>query len=146
MTMCYLTLGSNDLEKSYAFYDPVMEALGATFAFEYEEMTFAYKFEDGFFVWITKPQNGEDAHAGNGRAAGFFHGGDKPCGGHWHHADVIKQTLVFADRVAWIAILCDHPFKGRRARGEFIPTARIGAVFCADFGDAFPGFGHGRTM
>ena len=72
MTQMYITIGSNDLAKSRAYYDPVMQALGATFAFEYEGMTFAYKFEDGFMVWITKPQNGEAAAPGNGHTAGFF--------------------------------------------------------------------------
>ena len=72
MTQMYITIGSNDLVKSRQYYDPVMKALGAEFAYEYGEMTFAYKFEDGFMVWITKPQNGESAAAGNGHTAGFF--------------------------------------------------------------------------
>ena len=72
MTQMYITLGSNDLDRSRRFYDPVMEALGARFAFEYEGMTFAYKFDDGFMVWVTKPQNGEAAAPGNGHTAGLF--------------------------------------------------------------------------
>lgn len=72
MTQMYITVGSNDLAKSRPYYDAVMEALGAKFAFEYEGMTFAYEFPDGFMVWVTKPQNGEAAAAGNGHTAGFF--------------------------------------------------------------------------
>ncbi len=72
MTEMYITLGSNDLDRSRRFYDPVMRALGAEFAFEYEGMTFAYKFADGFLVWITKPQNEKAAEPGNGHTAGLF--------------------------------------------------------------------------
>lgn len=72
MTQMYITLGSNDLERSRRYYDPVMEALGTKSAFEYEGMTFAYKFPDGFMVWVTKPQNGEAASCGNGHTAGLF--------------------------------------------------------------------------
>lgn len=71
MTFNYITLGSNDLQKSRGFYDAVMEALGAKFEVEYEGMTFAYKFPCGFTVWIAKPQNGEAAACGNGHTAGF---------------------------------------------------------------------------
>ena len=72
MTLNYITVGSNDLAKSKSYYDPVMEALGAKLEAEYEGMTFAYKFPDGFMVWVTKPQNGEAAACGNGHTAGFF--------------------------------------------------------------------------
>lgn len=72
MTRNYITMGSDDLATSRKFYDPVMEALGAKFAFEYEGATFAYKFADGFMLWITKPQNGEAANPGNGHTAGLY--------------------------------------------------------------------------
>jgi catechol 2,3-dioxygenase-like lactoylglutathione lyase family enzyme len=72
MTFNYITLGSNDLARSKSYYEPVMDALGAKLEAEYEGMTFAYKFEDGFMVWVTKPQNGEAAACGNGHTAGFF--------------------------------------------------------------------------
>ncbi|MEP0390575.1 MAG: VOC family protein [Erythrobacter sp.] len=72
MTFNYITLGSNDLDKSRGYYDAVMAELGAKLEAEYEGMTFAYKLADGFTVWVTKPQNGEAAAAGNGHTAGFF--------------------------------------------------------------------------
>ncbi|MEM7688676.1 MAG: VOC family protein [Pseudomonadota bacterium] len=71
MTQNYITLGSNDLERSYRYYDPVMAAMGAKVLAEYEGMTKCYQFPDGFCVWVTKPQNGEAAAAGNGHTAGF---------------------------------------------------------------------------
>lgn len=72
MTKCYITVGSNDLEKSYAFYDPVMEALGAKVTLDYPDMTRAYGLPDGFQIWVTKPQNGEAAACGNGHTAGLY--------------------------------------------------------------------------
>ena len=74
MTMCYLTLGSNDLEKSYAFYDPVMEALGAKRGFDMPDVTRSYAMPDGFQLWVTLPQNGEAAEHGNGHTAGLHAG------------------------------------------------------------------------
>ncbi len=71
MTQKYIAIGSNDLDRSYAYYDPVMTALGAKVAFEYAGITKCYKFPDGFCVWIGKPQNGEAAAPGNGHTAGF---------------------------------------------------------------------------
>ncbi|MEO1649003.1 MAG: VOC family protein [Pseudomonadota bacterium] len=71
MTQKYITLGSNDLERSYRYYDPVMEALGAKVLAEYEGFTKCYQFDDGFCVWVGRPQNGESAAPGNGHTAGF---------------------------------------------------------------------------
>lgn len=72
MTQCYITLGSNDLTKSHAFYDPVMEALGGKIAADYEGMTRGYKLPDGFQLWVTKTQNGKPAEPGNGHTAGLY--------------------------------------------------------------------------
>ena len=71
MTQCYITLGSNDLTKSFAFYDPVMSALGAEQAFDMPDVTRSYALPDGFQVWVTKPQNGKAAEPGNGHTAGL---------------------------------------------------------------------------
>ncbi|MEM7666477.1 MAG: VOC family protein [Pseudomonadota bacterium] len=71
MTKCYITVGSNDLEKSFRFYDPVMEALGAKVAGDFEGMTRSYAMPDGFQVWVTRTQNGEAAEPGNGHTAGL---------------------------------------------------------------------------
>lgn len=72
MTLSYITLGSNDLNRSKSYYAPVMEALGAKLEADFEGMTFGYKFPDGFMVWITKPQNGAGAEPGNGHTAGLY--------------------------------------------------------------------------
>ena len=71
MTHCYITLGSNDLERSFAFYDPVMAAIGAKIAADYEGFTRSYQLSDGFQVWVTRPQNQQEAACGNGHTAGL---------------------------------------------------------------------------
>lgn len=72
MTHCYITVGSNDLARSLAFYDPVMSALGAKVAFDMDGITRSYKMPDGFQLWVTRPQNGEPADHGNGHTAGLY--------------------------------------------------------------------------
>lgn len=63
----YTTVGTNDIEKSAAFYDKLFAALGGKRVMEF----------DGFIVWgddnptttgfsITKPYDGNDATVGNG--------------------------------------------------------------------------------
>ncbi len=74
MTKCYITVGSNDLTKSFAFYDPVMAAIGAKVAGDFEGMTRSYALPDGFQLWVTKTQNGEPAEPGNGHTAGLHAG------------------------------------------------------------------------
>ncbi len=74
MTKCYITVGSNDLIKSFAFYDPVMAAIGAKVAGDFEGMTRSYALPDGFQLWVTKTQNGEPAEPGNGHTAGLHAG------------------------------------------------------------------------
>ena len=71
MTKCYITVGSNDLEASFAFYDPVMAALGAKVTADIQGMTRSYALPDGFQLWVTKTQNGEPAEPGNGHTAGL---------------------------------------------------------------------------
>ena len=71
MTKCYITVGSNDLERSFAFYDPVMDALGAKIAGEFPGMTRSYALPDGFQLWVTKTENGKPAECGNGHTAGL---------------------------------------------------------------------------
>ena len=62
----YVTLGTNDMEKAAAFYDPLLAELGAGRMMDFE----------GFIVWgtapgrpalsITRPFDGNDACVGNG--------------------------------------------------------------------------------
>ena len=67
----YVTLGTNDLEQSCAFYDALLGSVGDVRIFD----------EDGFVAWgtsldkpalaVTKPFDGNDATVGNGVMAAF---------------------------------------------------------------------------
>ncbi len=72
MTNAYITLGSNDIERSRSYYGPVMDALGATMTMEIPDRALCYKMPDGFRIWVTKPYNEEEAAAGNGQTAGLY--------------------------------------------------------------------------
>lgn len=62
----YVTLGSNDLEMTRRFYDPLMEMLGATRIFE-SETFFAWSTGDGTpILAVGKPFDGNAATHGNG--------------------------------------------------------------------------------
>ena len=71
MAIDYIMIGSNDLERSRAFYDAVMPHLGGTIAHEYEGITFGYALGGGVTVWIARPNNQEAAIPGNGSMPGF---------------------------------------------------------------------------
>ena len=76
----YVTLGTNDIERSIRFYDPVMAALGhrrcneggVTEAFEWVGWG---TYEDGVTIelalWLVKPFDGRPATAGNGAMIAF---------------------------------------------------------------------------
>ncbi|RKP53349.1 VOC family protein [Pararobbsia silviterrae] len=76
----YVTLGSNDIERSIRFYDPVMASLGhrrcheggVTDLFEWAGWG---TFEDGQVIelalWLVKPFDGGAATAGNGAMIAF---------------------------------------------------------------------------
>jgi catechol 2,3-dioxygenase-like lactoylglutathione lyase family enzyme len=71
MTISYVMIGSNDLERSRQFYDAVMPHIGGTLAHDYAGMTFAYRLSDGTMIWIVRPYDRESATPGNGSMPGF---------------------------------------------------------------------------
>src|ERR1044072_8954347 len=63
----YVTLGSNDLAKSRAFYDALFGSIGAGRLMEFGENFTMYGTQWGKpAVAVTKPYNGEAATPGNG--------------------------------------------------------------------------------
>ncbi len=64
----YVTLGTNDLDKARAYYDGLLGILGAKRLMELEENGFTLYGVDMETpsIAITKPDNQEDAFAGNG--------------------------------------------------------------------------------
>ncbi|MEP1740499.1 MAG: VOC family protein [Kangiellaceae bacterium] len=62
----YITLGTNDLEKSVAYYDILMDMLGAGRFMQDENFVAWAKSHDRVGFSVTKPFDGEAATAGNG--------------------------------------------------------------------------------
>lgn len=71
MSLNYMMIGSSDLARSRAFYDPVMAALGGVIDADYPGFAFCYKFADGGRVWIAPPYDKAAPHPGNGSMIGF---------------------------------------------------------------------------
>lgn len=62
----YITLGTNDLEKSVAYYDILMDMLGAGRFMQDENFVAWAKSHDRIGFSVTKPFDGEAATVGNG--------------------------------------------------------------------------------
>jgi catechol 2,3-dioxygenase-like lactoylglutathione lyase family enzyme len=71
MSIDYIMIGSNDLDRSRRFYDAVMPHLGGTLAHDYPGMTFAYAMSGGATVWIARPYDKGGAMPANGSMPGF---------------------------------------------------------------------------
>lgn len=67
----YVMLGTNDLEKSAAFYDKLCAAFGTPRMMESETFVAWGKPGGGAGLGISKPYNGEAATVGNGVMAAF---------------------------------------------------------------------------
>lgn len=62
----YLTIGTNNLERATAFYDDLLSGIGASRAFQTDELT-AWGFGEGStLLTVTKPFDKGDATVGNG--------------------------------------------------------------------------------
>ena len=68
----HVSLGTNDLKRSRAFYDPVMAHLGLRFIKETDRMV-AYGLTDVLFS-LERPADGQPATAGNGAHVAFHAG------------------------------------------------------------------------
>ncbi len=66
----HVMLGANDLEKSKAFYDAILNVLGHQPGVPDEKGRYFY-FSDGGVFGLTTPINGEVATHGNGMTIGF---------------------------------------------------------------------------
>lgn len=70
----YVTVGALDSDKSNAFYDAALSAIGWSKFMEFPGWR-AYSEDgtgNGFTLWVCKPFNGENASAGNGSMIGFM--------------------------------------------------------------------------
>jgi catechol 2,3-dioxygenase-like lactoylglutathione lyase family enzyme len=71
MSLNYVMIGSNDLARSWAFYDAVLPVIGGTLAFDYAPNAVCYQLREGR-VWINRAHNGEPATIGNGSMVGLL--------------------------------------------------------------------------
>jgi catechol 2,3-dioxygenase-like lactoylglutathione lyase family enzyme len=61
----YVTVGSNDLPRAFAFYDALLAELGAGRTFDSETFV-AWSVKRGPAVAVTRPNDGKPATVGNG--------------------------------------------------------------------------------
>jgi catechol 2,3-dioxygenase-like lactoylglutathione lyase family enzyme len=66
----HIMLGADDIEKSKAFYDAVLGALGCPPGFIDDKGRCFYRTKTGIFA-LSKPIDGEPASHGNGSTIGF---------------------------------------------------------------------------
>jgi catechol 2,3-dioxygenase-like lactoylglutathione lyase family enzyme len=71
MTIAYIMIGSNDLDRSRTFYDAVMPHIGGTLAHDYAGITFGYSVPGGMTVWVSRPNDRNAAVPANGSMPGF---------------------------------------------------------------------------
>ena len=81
----HVVVGSNDLEKSQAFYDALFTAIGGNPGMNMGTRI-AYAHNGANFM-VTKPINGEPAHHANGGTIGFAMAGAEQADA-WHAAGV----------------------------------------------------------
>ena len=90
----HIMIGTNDLEKAKAFYDPLMATLGVGPAMVDGERIF-YRSKDGVLA-ITKPINGEPASFANGGTIGFACASTDQAAA-WHAAGVANGGTTCED-------------------------------------------------
>lgn len=72
MTIAYITIGTNDMARSRAYYDAVMPHLGGRLEVEYGDQACCYVMRHEQRVWVGKPHDGQAAASGNGMMPGFL--------------------------------------------------------------------------
>ena len=82
----HIMVGSNDIDKSKAFYDKVLGALGSPEAVIDDKNRLIYMNNDGLFL-VTTPIDGQAASAANGGTIGFAAQSQEEVD-NWHAAGV----------------------------------------------------------
>ncbi|WP_394211838.1 VOC family protein [Enterovibrio calviensis] len=82
----HVMIGSNDMEKSKAFYDATLAVLGYSEGMIDEKGRCFYLTQDGV-LGITQPINGESASHGNGMTIGFKASSPEQAKA-WHEAGI----------------------------------------------------------
>lgn len=107
----YLTLGSNDIDVSNAFYSPIFEMLGARKVVDCET-SIAWNFGEAMpTLLIRKPANGQAASYGNGTMLALKASSTE-------HVDILHQKALALG-----------------GKNEGSPGVRSGGFYCAYFRD-----------
>lgn len=88
MAISYVTIGSNDLERSRRFYASVLPLIGAKAGFEVPAVAFSFRLRDGVSIWISIPFDQKAAVSGNGGMIAF---------------DAASEDVVYAAHAAALA-------------------------------------------
>ena len=91
----HIMLGANDVEKSKAFYDATLGALGHKPGVFDEKGRCFYLTESGIFA-LTRPLNGEPACHGNGSTIGFSAASTEAADA-WHAAGLANGGTACED-------------------------------------------------
>ena len=91
----HIMVGSNDINRSKAFYDKVLGALGSPEAVIDDKNRLIYMNNDGLFL-VTTPIDGQPASAANGGTIGFAAKSQEEVD-NWHAAGVANGGTTCED-------------------------------------------------
>ena len=95
----HLMVGSNDLDKSKAFYDAVFTAVGGNEAITDPKGRHIWLYNDGVFM-VTAPIDGEPATFANGSTIGFAMASTEQADA-WHAAGLEAGGTAIEDPPGW---------------------------------------------
>lgn len=90
----HVMVGSNDIDRSKAFYDATFQAMGGKPGMKDDKGRLIYMHNDGLFL-VSPPINGEPATAGNGSTIGFAM--EPAVADAWHAAGVANGGKSIED-------------------------------------------------
>jgi len=95
----HMMVGSDDLEKSKAFYDAVFTAIGGREAIVDPKGRLMYLYNDGIFM-VTPPIDGAPTSCGNGMTIGFAMDSTEQADA-WHAAGAAAGGKPIEDPPGW---------------------------------------------
>lgn len=90
----HVMVGSNDIDRSKAFYDATFQAMGGKPGMKDDKGRLIYMHNDGLFL-VTPPIDGQPATAGNGATIGFAM--EPAAADAWHAAGVANGGKSIED-------------------------------------------------
>ncbi len=72
MSLNYVMIGSNDVEKARSYYDAVVPKIGGKVIAEYMPHAVCYELRGGGSMWVATPFDKEAATVGNGNMVGLL--------------------------------------------------------------------------